>query len=179
MMQDETPDPILGAELRQSSGAEWAAEAAEDERLTELHRRRRMTLADIGKELANRSDRVSVEFAGHKFSGVVVGAGEDYLTIAGSGQIAEVRTRFGQWAVLDSDGPRVERIEAPSSFRASLHQHAAAETMLRLTLPGGELLIGKIAVVAEDHIELTDTDGRGVYVPMNLIAGLIRSNDFQ
>lgn len=178
-MQDETPDPMLGAELRQSSGAEWAAEAAEDERLTELHRRRRMGLADIGKELANRRDRVGVEFAGHKFSGVVVGAGEDYLTIRGAGQVAEVRTRFGHWAVLDPDGPGVERIEVPASFRASLHQHASSETMLRLMLLGGDLLIGKIAVVAEDHIELTDADGRGIYVPMNLIAGLIRSNDFQ
>ena len=62
MNQDQQPDPDLAAELRQTAGAEWAAEAAEDERLTEVLRRRKLNLGDIAKEMANRGDRISVEF---------------------------------------------------------------------------------------------------------------------
>ena len=60
------PDPHLAAELRQGAGREWAEEAAEDEQLTELLRRRKLELADVVRDLAHRGGRVSVEFGGHR-----------------------------------------------------------------------------------------------------------------
>ena len=179
MDQHQRPDDELASELRQTAGAEWSAEAAEDERLTELLRRRRMTLNDVAKELANRGDRVQVDFGGHSFSGAVVGAGEDYVVITGGGQLGEIRLERARWSVLTAEGPQVERIEVPESFKASLHQHAESGSMVRLTLDGDDMLIGKIAVVADDHLEVTDADDRSVYVSLDLVLGLIRSSDFQ
>ncbi len=177
MNQDQEPDPNLAAELRQTAGAEWTAEAAEDERLTELLRRRRLTLRDIAKEMANRREKLSVEFGGHSFTGAVIGAGDDYVTVQGPGQIAEVRLERARWSILTGDGPSVEPATTAASFRAALHQHSAAETITRLTLDRGDLVIGKIIVVAADHLEVADVDERRLYVPMEIVLGTIRSID--
>ena len=179
MSQNNEPDPDLAAELRQTAGREMAEEAAEDERLTELQRRRRLTMSDIAKELANRGERVSVEYGGHSFSGGVVGAGDDYLTIEGSGQIGEVLLERARWSILVAVGQPVEAATTAESFRAALHEHSAGETTVRLTLEGGDLVIGKITVVASDHLEIADVDDRRLYVPMEMVLGTIRSSDFQ
>ncbi|HZD24443.1 MAG TPA: hypothetical protein VE569_13750 [Acidimicrobiia bacterium] len=172
------PDPSLASELRQSAGREWAEEAAEDERLTELQRRRRLTLSDQAKELVNRGDRVSVEFGGHSFSGAVVSAGEDFATIEGPGQIAEIRLAKARWSVLASDQPAEGGPGGVESFRALLHQHSAAEQAVRLALPGGDMVIGTLKIIAEDHIEMDDVDGRRLIVPLDMILGVVRSSDF-
>lgn len=177
MDEDKQPDPRLAAELRQTAGAEWTAEAAEDERLTELGRRRRLNLADIAKEMANRGERVSVEYGGHSFSGVVVGAGDDFVTIEGSGQIAEVRLERSRWSILKADGPSVRAVTTVASFRAALHEHAAGQTTIRLTLDQGDLVIGKIEVVGADHVEIADVDERRLFVPLEIVLGTIRSTE--
>ena len=179
MDQDQHPDPKLAGELRQTAGAEWAAEAAEDERLTELGRRRRLNLEDLAKEMANRGERVSVEYGGHSFSGVIVGGGHDFVTIQGSGQIAEVRLERARWSILNADGPPVQAVSTVASFQAALHEHAAGQTIIRLTLDQGDLVIGKIGVVAADHVEVADVDERRLYVPLEIVLGTIRSTDSQ
>lgn len=173
------PDPNLASELRQGAGREWSEEAAEDERLTELHRRRRLTLSDQAKEFVNRGDRVSVEFSGHAFGGAVVAAGEDYATIEGPGQSADVRLNVARWSVLPSDQPAETNPRAAESFRALLHEHSAADHVVRLALPGGDMVIGRVTVVAEDHVELDDPDQRRLVVPMKLILAVVRSSDHQ
>jgi hypothetical protein len=179
MDQEQQPDPNLGAELRQTAGAEWAAEAAEDERLTEVLRRRRLTLGDIAKEMANRSERISVEFGGHSFTGAIIGAGSDYVTIQGPGQFAQVRLERARWSILNADGPPVEPANIAESFRAALHEHATAKTTIRLSLDRGDMVIGKITVVAADHLEIADVDDRRIYIPMEIVLGTIRSIDSQ
>ncbi len=179
MNVDREPDPDLASELRQSAGREWAEEAAEDERLTELHRKRRLGLADQAKELVNRGDRVSVEFGGHSFSGAVTSSGEDYATIEGPGQTADVKLDEARWSVLLTDKPPETRPSGAESFRALLHEHSAAERNIRLALPGGDMVIGRVEVVAEDHVALLDVDGRRLIVPMNLILAVVRASDLQ
>lgn len=179
MDQGQQPDPDLASELRQKAGQELIEEAAEDERLTELHRRRRLNLADQAKELANRGDRVSVEFGGHSFSGAVARAGEDYVTIEGPGQIADVLLEAARWSVLPTTQPADATPGGAESFRAVLHEHSATQQVVRLALPGGDLVIGQLAVVAEDHVEMTDVDARRLIVPMKLILGVVRSSDHQ
>lgn len=171
------PDPDLASELRQGAGREWNEEAAEDERLTEVHRRRRLTLADQAKELVNRGERVSVEFGGHSFGGAVVTAGEDYATIDGPGQTADIKLDAARWSVLHSDSPAETSPGGAESFRALLHEHSASDHVVRLALPGGDMVIGKIAVVAEDHVEVNDVDERRLLVPTNLILAVVRSSD--
>lgn len=179
MDQGRQPDPNLASELRQAAGQELIEEAAEDERLTELHRRRRLTLADQAKELVNRGDRVSVEFGGHSFSGAVATAGEDFITVNGPGQSADIRLEEARWSVLTAGQPPDVAPGGAESFRAVLHEHSATQQVVRLALPGGDLVIGQLAVVAADHIEMTDVDARRLIVPMKLILGVVRSSDHQ
>jgi len=177
MDYEPQPDPNLASELRQGAGRELAEEAAEDERLTELHRRRRLALADQAKEFVNRGDRVSVEFGGHSFGGAVTRAGEDYATVDGPGQAADIRLAAARWSVMPAEQPLVAAPGGTESFRAVLAEHAASEQVVRLALPGGDMVMGKIAVVAEDHVEVSDPDQRRLIVPMNLILGVVRSSD--
>jgi hypothetical protein len=178
MDYERQPDPDLGSELRQGAGREWTEEAAEDERLTELQRRRRMTLSDQGKEMVNRGDRVSMEFDGHTFGGAVVAAGEDYATVAGPGQSADVRLAEARWSVLPNDQPAKAEGDGLESFRAVLHQHSASGQTIRLALPGGDLVIGTLEVVAEDHVVMADVDGRRLIVPTKMILAVVRSSEF-
>ena len=177
MDEKNLADLGLASELRQSAGAEWQAEAAEDEQLTELQRQRNATLSDLAKEMANRGDRTNADFGGHNFSGVVIGAGTDYVVISGSGQIAEIRLDTATWGILNADGPRVDPISAPESFRASLHQHSTSGSPVRLMLHEEEMLIGRVGVVAGDHVVLIDADERSIWVPFEMILGVIHSDD--
>ncbi len=171
------PDPDLASELRQGAGREWNEEAAEDERLTEVHRRRRLSLADQAKELVNRGERVSVEFSGHSFGGAVVVAGEDYVTVDGPGQTADIKLDVARWSVLHSDQPAETGSGGAESFLARLHEHSASDHVVRLALPGGDMVIGRLAVVAEDHVEVIDVDERRLLVPMRLVLAVVRSSD--
>ncbi len=171
------PDPNLGSELRQGAGRDWNEEAAEDERLTEVHRRRRLTLSDQAKELVNRGDRVSVEFGGHSFGGAVAWAGEDFATVEGPGQTADIRLDTARWSLLPGGEATKTFPGGAESFRALLHEHFASGSVVRLALPGGDMVIGKLTVVAEDHVDMSDVDGRRLIVPMNLILAVVRSSD--
>lgn len=177
MVSESQPDPDVASELRQGAGREWAEEAAEDERLTELHRRREMNLSDVARDMANRGDRVSVEFGGHAFSGSVTAAGTDYITIDGPGQIADIRMSEARWSVLPSDTTGESHPGDRGTFHAMLQEHSAARANIRLALPGGDMVIGRAAVVAEDHVEVEDVDGRQLIVPVNLILAVVRSSD--
>jgi hypothetical protein len=178
MTEDDTPDPDLASELRQSAGREWAEEAAEDERLTETLRRRRSELKDVMAGFANRGDRVSVEFGGHSFGGAVVAAGEDFVRIQGPGQVADIRVDKARWSVLVSGDPPDHTEEAVDTFIALLRQFESDGSTVRFALDGGDMVIGKVAVVAVDHVEISDVDDRLFYIPTGLILGAIRSIDF-
>lgn len=171
------PDPNLASELRQSAGREWNEEAAEDERLTEVQRQRRLTLSDRAKEFVNRGDRVSVEFSGHSFGGAVVAAGQDYVTVEGPGQTADIRMAAARWSVLPGDSSASSGVAGAETFRSLLHEHLAAKLTLRLALPGGDMVIGTLSVIAEDHVEIDDVDHRRLIVPFQMILGAVRSSD--
>lgn len=177
MENGRQPDPDIASELRQGAGREWNEEAAEDERLTEVLRRRRLSLSDRAKELVNRGDRVSVEFSGHSFGGAVVTAGEDYVTVEGPGQTADIKLAEARWSVLTTDQPSDNRLGGPETFRALLHEHSASEHVVRLALPGGDMVIGRVSVVAEDHVEVSDVDERRLIVPMKMILAVVRSSE--
>ena len=176
---NSNPDPNLAAELRQGAGREWAEEAAEDERLTELLRRRKLELAEVFKDLAHRGGRASVEFGGHSFSGVVTSAGIDFATIDRADQTADVRLDVATWSILPSDARSGSKVGGAESFKAVLHEYSAAETTVRLALPYGEMVFGTIAVVSVDHIEVDDVDGRQIYIPSAMVLAVIRSTELQ
>lgn len=177
MDRDREPDPDLAAELRQSAGREWAEEAAEDERLTELQRRRRQTLAEVMKEMTQRGERVSAEFGGHSFSGTLVGGGDDYVTVKGPGQTADIRLATASWSALPTDEPAEGSPGRELSFRALLDEYAAAEAGIRLALPAGGFVMGQVMVVASDHLEFTDVDHRRLLIPLESVLAVIRGTD--
>lgn len=174
---NKEPDPELGAELRQTAGREWADEAAEDERLTELLRRRRLELAEVVKDVAHRGTRVLAEFGGHSFTGAVIRTGVDYASLDDDDQVADIRYETATWSVLGSGPPAEPGIREPESFRALLHEYSATSNAIRLALPEGKLAHGSIAVVSVDHIEVDDIDERQIYVPTAMILAVIRSTE--
>ena len=171
-------DPNLASELRDGIGRHIVEEAAEDERLTALHDRRRFGLSDVAKEMANRGDRASVEFGGHSFSGAVVSAGADYAVLEGSGLRTEVRLDAAYWSMIPAGEGSSTGTTTNESLSARLAEHAEAGTTVRIAIPGGQLVIGKVTVVSEDHIELTDADGRKLYVPLTMILAVTKSIGF-
>lgn len=136
-----------------------------------------MNLTELGKEFLNRGERVSVEFGGHSFSGAVVAAGADYVVLDGAGQIGEIRLDTARWSVLAPGLKSELRPPSAESFVAMLHQHSQMETVLRFMLENADIVIGRVAVVGEDHIEVADVDGRKIYVPFFMILGTVRSTD--
>ncbi len=170
------PDPELAEELRSGPGREWVEEAAEDERLTEMLRRRRLPLADMMQDLAHRISRVLVETGPHSFSGVLVAAGDDYGTLHGAGQVTEVRYDAGAWSVIAFDQePPGELLLGARTFHGRLGEHATARTRIQLALEGGLTVTGVVEVVASDHVEFEDVDGRRYYIPLSRILAVSRS----
>ncbi|MET0696830.1 MAG: hypothetical protein ABWZ58_05325, partial [Acidimicrobiia bacterium] len=78
---EQTPDRDVESHLRHGAGREWLEDAAEDEQLTELLRRRRLDLSGRVLELVHRGERVRTEMGAHTFSGRVVYAGADFASI--------------------------------------------------------------------------------------------------
>lgn len=179
MTTSEGPDPQLGAELRQSAGTEWAEEAAEDEQLTELMRRRGRAMGDVAREIANRGDRVTVQFGEHSFGGLIAHAGEDYATVIAPGQTADIRFDASTWSIVPSADGGEPASGGAETFRELLHEYAAANARVRLALADKAILVGQVAVVATDHLEVHDADGRVLYLPAEMVLGVIRSTDFQ
>jgi len=178
MTTPNNPDPELAAELRRLAGDEWTEDAAEDERLTEVLRRRRLGLKDLLKDMAHRGRRVSVDFGGHAFNGGLINVGTDYAGIQGPGQVAEVRLNAGRWSDLPpSEGITTQPVSAPDTFVGALRAHEAAKSLIRLSMPNGDMIIGKIDTVSADHLEFAEADERKIYVPTELILGIVRSID--
>jgi hypothetical protein len=173
------PDRDLASQLRQTAGREWVEEAAEDERLTEVMRQRGLTISQLFADMVHRGERVSVDFGGHNFSGALVSGGEDYATIEGSGQVADVKLVTGIWSLLIRGQPVETRSGSPETFKALMQQYVASKTRLRVALPDNQVAVGSIAVVAVDHIELLDADGRPIYIPDQSVLAVIRSSEIQ
>lgn len=177
MTFDQEPDPDLAAELRRTAGREWAEEAAEDEKLTELMRRRAQSLSDVVRELASRAVRVTINVGEHTFTGPVVWASQDVAVVRTPGQEATFRLDRATWEILAA-APRGEaELTGPESFPVHLHETAAAAARVGLLRPGPEIPVGVITLIARDHVEFGDPDGRVLAVPLELVLGTIRSVD--
>ncbi len=178
MTTPEGFDPELAAELRSTAGAEWTDDAAEDERLTEVHRRRLLDLPNLFEDLMHRRQRVSVEFGGHSFNGALIAVGSDYALISGPGQVAEVRLSSGRWSVLPTMGAEAPPpVSAAETFIGVLRTHESSQDLVRLSLPQNDMVIGRVETVGADHVEFAEADERQIYVPLELILGVIRSID--
>ena len=62
-------------------------------------------------------------------------------------------------------------------FVALLKRYESEGSRLAFALPDAEIAIGRIAVVASDHVEVADLDGRTLLIPAGAILATIRSTD--
>jgi hypothetical protein len=168
----EIPDNI-GSELRQGAGREWLEEAAEDERLTELLRRRQRDLSEVARELVHRGDHVRAELRDRSFSGNAVFAGTDFVTVETDESVVDVRVEVAIWTVEKSHSGGHEQTQRPQSLKARLAELAASGEQVRLVTTDGRAHIGAIEVVAGDHLEVAG-EAHATLVPLRLIAAVIR-----
>jgi len=170
---EQTPDRDIESHLRHGAGREWLEEAAEDEKLTELLRRRRLDLSGRVLELVHRGERVRAETGAHTFSGRVVYAGVDFASIDRDEDLVEVVLDAAVWTVEKGASGGIEQSGTMLTFRARLAEIAAATESVRMVVIDGRAIVGSIDVVATDHIELTQ-DGTTVVVPTRQVVAVIR-----
>jgi hypothetical protein len=172
---DERPDREIEEHLRQGAGREWLEDAAEDEQLTELMRRRRLGLGDRARELVHRGERVRAEAGSHNFSGQLVYAGSDFATVDRGEDLVEVVLDAAVWTVERSESGGREQSGEPLSFRARLAELAATPAQVRVIVADGRVILGSIDLAAIDHVEMSQ-DGHTIVVPTRLILAVIRPN---
>lgn len=168
-------DPHFETELRQGAGREWLEEAAEDEHLTELLRRRRLDLQGRLGETASRGDRVRAETRGQTFAGLVRSVGSDFATVERTEDIVDIVSAHAVWTIEASHTGGTEQTGDVLTFRARLMEIADNGGQIRVVTTGGPALVGTIDVVATDHIEMSQDSNRLV-IPLVLIDAVIRSN---
>lgn len=173
---EERPDRDVEDHLRQGVGREWIEEAAEDEKLTELLRRRRLDLGGRALELVHRGERVRAETQGQTFSGRVTYAGSDFATLDRGEDLVEVVLEAAIWTVEPVGTGGREQSGTPLSFRARMAELASLGEQIRVVVTDGRAIVGILGVVATDHIEISQ-DGNVMVIPIHLIVAIVRPND--
>jgi hypothetical protein len=168
----ETPD-YLESELRQGAGREMSEEAAEDERLTELFRRRQQGLSVRALELVHRGDRIRAEMGESQFTGLATFGGVDFLTLDTGENLVDIRLDAAVFVVELSQSGGHEQLGGAASLKARLAEVAADGQHVRLLTDDRKNRIGSIILVATDYIELA-VDSQTVVVPIQMISALIR-----
>jgi hypothetical protein len=171
MNEQENPNPELEAVLREA-GREMIEEAAEDERLTELLRRRREGMSELAIDWVHRGQRVRAEAGTQTFSGQVVFAGTDYVTIERVEDQVALRLDRATWTLEGDPGVGHEQAGAGTSLKARLTELAASGETVRLIVAEGRALVGSVSVVAVDQVEVQQ-DHLTVMVPLDLILAVI------
>ena len=174
---EERPDQDIETHLRHGlAGREWIEEAAEDEQLTELLRRRRLDLGARALELVHRGERVRAETQGQTFSGHVVYAGSDFATLDRGEDLVEVVLDSAIWAIEAATAGGREQSGPPLTFRARLSEIASSGAQTRLVIADGRAIVGFLDVVATDHVEISQ-DENPIVIPIRLIVAVVRPND--
>ncbi|MGI8518871.1 MAG: hypothetical protein ACR2ME_11150 [Acidimicrobiia bacterium] len=160
----------LASHLRRQIGGELRDEAEEVERLTELGRARKRTLADVARIAMQAGYEATVGIGEWQWHGSITGVGADYLLLATDTVVVEapfaaltltlLRTRSGgSSTVLDS-----------RTWSARLAEMAMAEMSVTL-LTDRDRFEGQIHLVATDHLEFEG----GVYVLLENVKAVVRA----
>lgn len=167
-------DPNLESELRQTAGREWAEEAAEDESLTELMRRRRLGLGEQARDSLTAGARATCEVANLAFAGDLVYAGTDFAVIDRGDDLVAILLDAGIWRFELEDGKAVHQTDQALSMKGHLGELAANGEQVRLLAADGRNRVGSISLVATDHIEVDDGGTRWL-VPLSQLVAVIRA----
>jgi hypothetical protein len=160
-------------ELRQAVGGEMRAEAEENERLTELGRRRQWDLAEVARRSMNRGDDVTVEASGRTHRGTITAVGADYLVMETESGVVEARLGKVIITVWRRRAGGTALKPAAETWRARLGE-LEQNGESAILLAAGKEVGGVITVVGADHVELADADGTAHVFPLELTELVLR-----
>ena len=160
-------------ELRQAVGGDIRAEAEENERLTELGRRRQWDLAEVARRSMNRGDDVTVEASGRTHRGTITAVGNDYLVMETESGVVEARLAKVIITVWRRRSGGTSIKPAAESWRARLAE-LEQDGESAILLAAGKEIGGVVSVVGADHVEMTDADGTAHVFPLDLTELFLR-----
>jgi hypothetical protein len=162
--------------------AEFAAAArleAEDAgREAAVLQMRRRELADVAIELMGRGDTTSVAAGERSFTGIVIHAAGDLMTLETTDAFVDFNLDAGpvispvERARTGGRSPR----SGPESFAAMLMELESGQDAVEVGLAGQvrASLSGHLRVTARDHVVFVDQAQREWFVPLGRIAYVIR-----
>ncbi len=164
----------MAAELRWGAGAEWLGEAEEDERLSELLRRRRLRLGEAVAMVMAHGDRVVASRGSFRFRGHLLAVGDDFATVDSGERIADVALDAIHLRIDPSLSGGARPVTGGSrTLKARLAEAAAWGGPVEMRLLSDEAIPARVTVVAADHIEAVDEDGVVSVVPISQIVAVI------
>ncbi len=162
----------LGRELRQRVGGEFRGEAEESERAAAVAAARARSLAQIAVSLRDRGDLVAVGIGRKLFTGTVVYAGADFLSLRTPGRIVHcsleraitlrVVDRGSTGGIGPGRGPRTFRGRL-LELELDVHEVELGAAVL------GDVQRGRITAVGRDHVVFRCSDGDEWYVALMAI----------
>ena len=155
----------LGRELRQGAGRELRVEAATDEELSEIQRRRRLDLAAAMRMAMHRGDRVTAAVGGLTLSHPVLAVGSDYLTMTDGSAVIDVRLDGAGLTVEPRPTGGASGRPASPTFRARLAELEQEEGEVEAMTRQGQRVAGRLDVTAVDHLVIADVSGSMTYLP--------------
>ena len=167
-----TNDPLdeLAQGLRQSVGGEFRDEAAEDESLSELQRRRRRTLAEAVKSAMHRGDRITAVVGGLSLTYQVVGVGADYLIMDTGEQLIDVRLDASTISLLPRQQGGAKGTPAAATFAARIAEHEQNQSAIEVIMVDGTRTAGTVRVAAADHVALESPAGETIIPSVRVAA---------
>lgn len=165
----------LAGELRRRVGHEFREEAEEVERLSDLQRRRRATLADVALDAMHRGDAVTVRSAAATWTGELTAVGDDYLSLRAVNVIIEVPLDAIALEVVASRAGGRSGRPASLTWKARLAELATSGEVVTLLAPDlGVEVTGPIELVARDHVVVSGGTAKS-YIPLGSQTILLRS----
>ncbi|MGH9198009.1 MAG: hypothetical protein ACRD1T_20030 [Acidimicrobiia bacterium] len=164
----------LAGELRRRVGHEFREEAEEVERLADLQRRRRASLAEVALDALHRGDEVTIRSTAKTWTGKLIEVGDDYVRLQTSNVVVEALLEGVAFVVVTSrSGGRSGR-PASSTWKARLSELALSGEPVTVLAPAlGLEVAGVIELVARDHVVIGGP-GRS-YVPLWSLVIVLRS----
>src|SRR6266571_8221450 len=152
-----------------------AEDAGRDAALLQMRRRE---LADVASELMGRGDTTAVAAGDRSFTGTVIHAAGDLMTLESTDAFVDINLDAGpvisvvERARAGGRSPR----SGPDSFAARLMELESGKGAVDVGLVGQAhpSLSGHVRVTARDHVVFVDRGGHEWFLPLARIAYVIR-----
>lgn len=153
-------------------GSEMRADAEESERLAAQAARRKRTLGDVARELMARGDTVVAGVPNRRFTGTVLHAAGDLVTLRTASGSVDINLRAPAYLRVveraQSGGRGVQ--DGPSSFKARLFEVEMSTDVVEIGCVNlGEEQPGRVIAVGVDHVVWHDTEGGEWFLPLSAI----------